>query len=126
MVQKFMVKKSRVEKFMVEKSAVERFGVEAWGRKVRGWDVLQPGFKGLDILVNNAGCAFTMQDPTPFAEQAQQSIDINYYGTKHMIETFLPLCNRNASFIGVSSTSGQLEGDTSKFAADKFPFYDHF
>ena len=52
-----------------------------------------------------------MQDPTPFAEQAQQSIDINYYGTKHMIETFLPLCNRNASFIGVSSTSGQLEGD---------------
>ena len=72
------------------------------------------------------GCAFTMQDPTPFAEQAQQSIDINYYGTKHMVETFLPLCNRNASFIGVSSTSGQLEGDTSKFATDKFPFYDHF
>ena len=65
----------------------------------------------MDILVNNAGCAFTMQDPTPFSEQAQQSIDINYYGTKHMIETFLPLCNRNASFIGVSSTSGQLEGD---------------
>ena len=66
------------------------------------------GFKGLDILVNNAGCAFTMQDPTPFAEQAQQSININYHGTKHMIETFLPLCNKNASLIGISSTSGQL------------------
>ena len=37
-----MVEKSRVENFMVEKTGVERSGVETWGKKVQGWDVLEP------------------------------------------------------------------------------------
>ena len=42
MVQKLMVEKFGVENFMVEKTGVKRCGVEAWGKKVQGWDVLQP------------------------------------------------------------------------------------
>eukprot|EP00933_Yihiella_yeosuensis_P072956 TRINITY_DN8150_c0_g2_i1.p1 TRINITY_DN8150_c0_g2~~TRINITY_DN8150_c0_g2_i1.p1 ORF type:complete len:290 (-),score=62.83 TRINITY_DN8150_c0_g2_i1:698-1567(-) len=69
---------------------------------------IEKSFGGVDILVNNAGLAFPMSDPTPFADQARKTVDVNYYGTKAMIQAFQPLLRPGSRLIGVSSTSGQL------------------
>ena len=63
---------------------------------------------GIDVLVNNAGLAFPMSDTTPFPDQARQTIDVNYYGTKRMLTTLRPLLRPNARSVGVSSSAGQL------------------
>ena len=63
---------------------------------------------GIDILINNAGLAFPMNDPTPFPDQARQTIDVNYYGTKRMLTILRPLLKPNARSVGVSSSAGQL------------------
>lgn len=65
-------------------------------------------FGGLDVLVNNAGLAFKLQDTTPFPEQARQSVDANYHGTKRMVESFRGAMRPGGRMIGVSSSSGQL------------------
>ena len=65
-------------------------------------------FGGIDILVNNAGLAFPMNDPTPFPDQARQTINVNYYGTKRMLTTLRPLLRPNSRSVGVSSSAGQL------------------
>lgn len=38
-------------------------------------DFISKELGGIDLLVNNAGMAFPMSDPTPFKEQARQTID---------------------------------------------------
>jgi carbonyl reductase 1 len=76
---------------------------------------LQDKFGFIDIVVNNAGCAFTVSDPTPFSDQARQSVDVNYYGTRNMMANFLPLMNKGGKFIAVSSRAGYL----SSWSADK-------
>lgn len=66
------------------------------------------GDDGIDVLCNNAALAFPANDPTPFAQQARQTIDANYYGTKRMLDAFLPLMKKDGRVIGISSTAGQL------------------
>lgn len=63
---------------------------------------------GVDVLVNNAGLAFAFEDATPFADQARRTVDVNYYGTKRMIEALAPLLRPGARVVGVSSSAGQL------------------
>eukprot|EP00438_Fugacium_kawagutii_P002663 Skav222004 [mRNA] locus=scaffold2020:120279:120882:- [translate_table: standard] len=38
-------------------------------------DFISKELGGIDLLVNNAGMAFPMSDPTPFKEQARQTIE---------------------------------------------------
>jgi len=82
--------------------------VEAFRRKV------EEGHGGIDILVNNAGIAFPLNDNTPFHEQARQTVDVNYRGTKRMMEAFLPLLKPGGRMIGISSSSGQLGSSWAK------------
>lgn len=65
-------------------------------------------FGAIDVLVNNAGLAFPLSDPTPFKDQARQSIDVNYYGTKRMLTILRPLLKPHSRAVGISSTMGQL------------------
>ncbi|CAE8626166.1 unnamed protein product [Polarella glacialis] len=65
-------------------------------------------FGGLDVIVNNAGLAFPMADPTPFPEQARRTVEVNYYGTKRVIESLRPLLRPGFCLVGISSTAGQL------------------
>jgi NAD(P)-dependent dehydrogenase (short-subunit alcohol dehydrogenase family) len=71
----------------------------------------------LDILINNAGIAFSMSDTTPFAEQARYTVNVNYYGTKRMMLTFLPslrnsVLSDGGRVVNVSSSSGVLTGSS--------------
>jgi len=63
-------------------------------------------YQEIDLLINNAGFAFPMSSNVPFPQQARETIDINYYGTKRMCDTFLPLLKTSGRIINVSSTSG--------------------
>ncbi len=49
---------------------------------------LKGEIKQLDALVNNAGFAFKNSDPTSHAEQAEPTLNINYYGTTRITEVF--------------------------------------
>mmetsp|Transcript_74222 Transcript_74222/g.159081 ORF Transcript_74222/g.159081 Transcript_74222/m.159081 type:complete len:290 (-) Transcript_74222:9-878(-) len=69
---------------------------------------VEASYGGIDVLVNNAGLAFPLNDSTPFPEQARKTVDVNYYGTKRMIEAFRPMMRPGARIVGVSSTAGQL------------------
>eukprot|EP00747_Dinoflagellata_sp_TGD_P022672 gnl/TRDRNA2_/TRDRNA2_129267_c0_seq1.p1 gnl/TRDRNA2_/TRDRNA2_129267_c0~~gnl/TRDRNA2_/TRDRNA2_129267_c0_seq1.p1 ORF type:complete len:338 (+),score=43.68 gnl/TRDRNA2_/TRDRNA2_129267_c0_seq1:143-1015(+) len=83
-------------------------------------DFVSKTYGGLDVLVNNAGLAFPLQDTTPFSSQARQTIDVNYYGTKRMLQAFQPLLRPGGRCIGISSRSGQLsEKSWSKATMDR-------
>ena len=76
-------------------------------------DAFANGLEALDVAVCNAGFAFKMTDTTAFAEQAQVTNQINYFGTKNVILATLPLIKRSQAgrrIVLVSSTAGQLKG----------------
>jgi carbonyl reductase 1 len=67
--------------------------------------VVKEKYGGLDILVNNAGFAFK---GSRFDEEVcRTSCAINYFGTRNVIETFLPLMKPNARVVNVSSMAGR-------------------
>eukprot|EP00928_Gymnodinium_smaydae_P030659 TRINITY_DN22734_c0_g1_i1.p1 TRINITY_DN22734_c0_g1~~TRINITY_DN22734_c0_g1_i1.p1 ORF type:complete len:325 (-),score=65.69 TRINITY_DN22734_c0_g1_i1:93-956(-) len=76
-------------------------------------------FDGVDFLINNAGLAFPLESDVPFSEQARQSMDVNYYGTKRMIDAFLPLLRPGGRVVGISSSSGKLGSSWSAARRDE-------
>mmetsp|Transcript_36410 Transcript_36410/g.75959 ORF Transcript_36410/g.75959 Transcript_36410/m.75959 type:complete len:290 (-) Transcript_36410:173-1042(-) len=94
--------KDRVKLIFHQLDIGDAASVEALGNFVRS------ELGRIDILVNNAGLAFPMSDPTPFQDQARQTVDINYYGTKRMLTALRPLFSPNSRSVGVSSSAGQL------------------
>ncbi|KAJ3678220.1 hypothetical protein LUZ60_002023 [Juncus effusus] len=73
---------------------------------------IQLEFGGIDILVNNAGVNFNKGSENS-VEFAETVISTNYYGTKRMIETFLPLMKPSpcgARIVNVSSRLGRADG----------------
>jgi len=69
---------------------------------------LKEAHGGVDVLINNAGIAL----PTaPAGTQAQVSVDINYYGTKRIILSLLPLFRTGAKIITICSQKGVMTGN---------------
>jgi len=69
---------------------------------------LQKTHGGLDVLVNNAGFAYKGSSTVPFGEQAENTMNINFYGTHNVCKFLFPLLRPHARVINVSSIAGQL------------------
>jgi carbonyl reductase 1 len=75
---------------------------------------------GLDILVNNAAIAYKMSSTAPFAEQAEETMKINYFGTKSVCDILFPILKPHARVVNVSSQAGLLKQITSEELKSKF------
>ncbi|XP_057534903.1 uncharacterized protein LOC130813162 [Amaranthus tricolor] len=83
-------------------------------------DWIQLTHGGLDILVNNAGVNFNVGSENS-VERAEQVINTNYYGTKHVIDAMIPLMRPSPSgarIVNVSSRLGRLNGKKSRIDND--------
>jgi len=69
---------------------------------------IESNYGGLDILINNAGFAFKSAATESFGEQAQTTVDINYYGTLQVIQALRGLFKPNCRIVNVSSCEGWL------------------
>lgn len=64
---------------------------------------LKEKYGGLDVLVNNAGFAYKQSATEPFSEQAEVTVNINYWGTLNVCEALFPLLRSHARVSNVSS-----------------------
>jgi len=71
-------------------------------------DYIQNKYGGLDILVNNAAIAFKMNDTTPFGQQAETTIQINYFSLRAVCTALYPLLRPHARVVHISSSAGRL------------------
>ena len=71
---------------------------------------IEEEFGHLDILVNNAAIAFKGSDPTPFIQQADPTITVNFFGTLDVTDAMLPLLRKSeaARIVNVASMAGHL------------------
>ncbi|KAK9103981.1 hypothetical protein Scep_020825 [Stephania cephalantha] len=75
-------------------------------------------FGGIDILINNAGVNFNLGSDNSI-EFAETVVETNYFGTKRMIRTMLPLMRPSISgarIVNVSSRLGRLNGRRNRLA----------
>ena len=72
---------------------------------------MQEEFGKVDVLVNNAGFAHKGSDPTPFKEQTEKTLAINYYGVVDFTEMMLPLLRKGEDprLVNVASKAGYLK-----------------
>ncbi|XP_010265011.1 PREDICTED: (+)-neomenthol dehydrogenase-like [Nelumbo nucifera] len=73
---------------------------------------MDQNFGGIDILVNNAGVNYNLGSNNS-VEFAEKVILTNYFGTKRMVETMIPLMKHSspgARIVNVSSRLGRLNG----------------
>ena len=63
----------------------------------------------IDVLINNAGMYFyPTTDNTEHFVQVQRTLDINYWGMKNVISSFLSLMSDQSRIINMSSYHGHL------------------
>ena len=82
----------------------------------------------LDVLINNAAICFNSPtlynkvDYTTFEDQADITIDTNYFGTLNVIQSFSPLLGKSDSprIINIASTAGRLSILKSQKLIDTF------
>ncbi|XP_066563103.1 carbonyl reductase [NADPH] 1 [Amia ocellicauda] len=75
-------------------------------RSVR--DFLQEKYGGLDVLINNAAIAFKVVDPTPFAVQAEVTLNTNFFATRDLCNELLPIIKPRGRVVNVSSVAGSM------------------
>lgn len=66
-------------------------------------DTLVEKHGGLDVLVNNAGMAYKGASTTPFSEQAEVTVKVNFFGTLDVCEMLFPILKQNARVCHISS-----------------------
>jgi len=71
-------------------------------------DYLRQTHGGLDILVNNAGFAYKGAAVEPFWEQAQNTIEINFFGTVRVSNALIPLLREGGRVVNVGSMAGSI------------------
>ncbi|XP_044728961.1 carbonyl reductase [NADPH] 1-like isoform X1 [Chrysoperla carnea] len=71
-------------------------------------DHIKEKYGGIDVLVNNAVIAFKEVDSTPFAVQAEVTIDVNYFGLLRVCNSLFPILRPHARVVNVSSAVGHL------------------
>ncbi|EPT28047.1 putative carbonyl reductase 1 [Toxoplasma gondii TgCatPRC2] len=71
-------------------------------------DFIHQKYGGLDLLVNNSGFAFKRNATESKYEQAKHTIGVNYFGTKQITETVLPIMRDGARIISVASMCGKM------------------
>ena len=71
-------------------------------------DHIKETYQGLDVLINNAGIAYKMKSPVPFAEQAENTMNVNFFGTLNVCKYLFPLLKPHARVVQVSSMAGLL------------------
>jgi len=75
---------------------------------------------GLDILVNNAAIAYKQSSTAPFAEQAEETMKINFFGTKNICDILFPILKPHSRVVNVSSQAGLLKQITDESLRSKF------
>lgn len=83
-------------------------------------DYLKQEHGGLDVLVNNAGIAYKVASTAPFAEQAENTVAVNFFDTLNVCKELFPLLRPHARVVNVSSTCGLLSRVGSKDLQMKF------
>ena len=86
-------------------------------------EALTTKYGRLDCLVNNAATAYKNADPTPFAEQTEPTLRVNFHGTLDVTERLLPLLLHpdavDPRIVSVASMAGRL-GQVSPELQKKF------
>ena len=73
-------------------------------------DEIKQRYGGLDLLINNAGFAYKNNSTTAFSKQADDTININYRGTRALCECLLKqsmVMTKNSRIVNVSSMAGK-------------------
>jgi short-subunit dehydrogenase len=63
-------------------------------------------FKTIDILINNAGNLYSKKFAETTEEQAREMMEVNFFAPVFIIKTLLPLMNKGAHIINISSMGG--------------------
>lgn len=69
---------------------------------------VQANYAGIDVLVNNAAIAYKMAATEPFAEQAEETLRVNYHALRRVCDALFPLLLPGARVVNVSSSAGHL------------------
>jgi len=82
--------------------------------KVR--DEILKKYKGLDILVNNAVVHHVPDlSPDVYPGQVQDTMAVNYWGLKSVVQTFLPHLNPHARMVNMTSNLGDINNIVGDF-----------
>ncbi|XP_062510914.1 carbonyl reductase [NADPH] 1-like [Corticium candelabrum] len=83
---------------------------------------IETKYGGLDVLVNNAGIMFGQSSNASFAEQARETVKVNFTGTLNVSQSLLPLLRPHARVVNVGSQLGKLKNLSldlqAKFSSD--------
>ncbi|XP_023215206.1 carbonyl reductase [NADPH] 1-like [Centruroides sculpturatus] len=83
-------------------------------------DYLKQKYDGLDVLVNNAAIAYKVASTAPFAEQAENTVGVNFFDTLNVCKELFPLLRPHARVVNVSSSAGMLSRVGSEELQKKF------
>jgi short-subunit dehydrogenase len=63
-------------------------------------------FSSIDILVNNAGTLYSKKFVEITDDQVREMMEVNFFAPMLIIKTLLPIMNRNAHIVNISSMGG--------------------
>lgn len=77
-------------------------------------------YGGLDVLVNNAAIAYKVNSEVPFSEQAEDTINVNFFSTLQLCTALFPLLRPHSRVVNISSSCGHLTVIPSEELRKKF------